>query len=212
MNSLCWPNNQTGFTLLELLIAITIFSILSTITYSGLKIVLDTEQQTRKHIDRLSQLQIGLNLIQRDVEQAVAREVRDEFGDSLPAMRSGGLSGMLLEFTHGGYPNPMELKRSGLQRVAYQLEDHSLYRLTWPTLDRAQQTSPRKSILLEKIKSAEINYYDQQMKPHTEWPASSEGNNQTPQHPLPKAIELSLELERMGLIRRLFRVAELVVK
>ena len=80
---------QMGFTLMELLIAITVFAILSTITYSGLKTVLDTEQQTSQHMELLSQVQIALNLIQRDIEQAVSREVRDEFGDSLPSMRSG---------------------------------------------------------------------------------------------------------------------------
>ncbi len=53
-------NGSPGFTLLELLIAITIFSIISTITYSGLKIVLDSEQQISEHMDRLSQLQICL--------------------------------------------------------------------------------------------------------------------------------------------------------
>ncbi|MEN8178072.1 MAG: type II secretion system minor pseudopilin GspJ [Pseudomonadota bacterium] len=201
-----------GFTLLELLIAITVFSILSTITYSGLKTVLDAEQQTRNHLERLSQIQIGLNLAQRDIEQAIARQIRDEFGEPLPAMRSGSLTGMLLEFTHGGYSNPLELKRSRLQRVAYQLEDNSLYRLTWPALDRAQDTSPRKSILLEKINSAEIKFYDQQMKPHAEWPAGTNGNDQNPQYPLPKALEIILDLETMGRIRRLFRVAELAVK
>ncbi len=203
---------QMGFTLLELLIAITVFSILSTITYSGLKTVLDTERHTRNHLERLAQTQIGLNIAQRDIEQAVARQIRDEFGDTLPAMRSGNLTGMLLEFTHGGYSNPMEVKRSGLQRVAYQLEDNTFYRLTWPSLDRAQDTTPSKIILFEKVNSAEINYYDQQMKPHTEWPATTDGNDQNPPYPLPKAIEVILELETVGRIRRLFRVAELVIK
>lgn len=198
---------QQGFTLLELLIAITVFSILSTITYSGLKAVLDTEERTRDHIHRLSQLQIGLNLMQRDIEQAVVREIRDEFGDSLPAMQSGGISSMLLEFTRNGYPNPMNLRRSGLQRVAYQLEDDALYRITWPSLDRAQDTSPRRSRLFANIQNIELIYYDQQMKRQQTWPAVTTGGD-NPQYPLPKAIELTLEFESMGNIRRLFRVAE----
>ncbi|MEN8165853.1 MAG: type II secretion system minor pseudopilin GspJ [Pseudomonadota bacterium] len=205
------PIKQTtrhqGFTLLELLIAITVFSILSTITYSGLKAVLDTEERTRDHIHRLSQLQIGLNLMQRDIEQAVTREIRDEFGDSLPAIRSGGISSTLLELTRNGYPNPMNLQRSGLQRVAYQLEEDALYRITWPSLDRAQDSSPRRSRLFADIQNVELIYYDQQMKRQQTWPAvSTEGDN--PQYPLPKAIELTLEFEGMGKIRRLFRVAE----
>jgi general secretion pathway protein J len=204
-----WRNGQTGFTLLELLIAITIFSILSTVTYTGLKTVLDTEQQTRVLLENLANIQIGLHLLQRDIEQAVNREVRDEFGDALPPMRSGGMTGPLLEFTHGGYPNPMEVKRSSLQRVAYQLEEDRLYRLTWPALDRAQETMPAKTSLLSKIKSVQINYYDQQMKPHAQWPEEVQEASEASQYPLPKAVEVSLEIEGVGSIRRLFRVAEL---
>lgn len=204
--------DQCGFTLLELLIAITVFAILSTIIYSGLKTVLDTEEQTRRHMDQLSQVQIGLHLIQQDIEQAVARPIRDEFGDPLPAMRSGDLTGLLMEFTHGGYPNPLKLKRSGLQRVAYQFEDNKLYRLTWSVLDRAQDSTPRKSLLLESLISVEINFFDQQMKIHGEWPTVSPENGEENSYPLPKAVEISLELERIGKISRLLRVSELVNK
>ncbi|MDJ0807234.1 MAG: type II secretion system minor pseudopilin GspJ [Gammaproteobacteria bacterium] len=211
-SSRCRPGDEGGFTLLELLVAITVFSILSTITYGGLKTVLDAEQQTRKHLDRLSQVQIGLNLVQRDIEQASARPIRDEFGDTLPAMRSGSLTGMLLELTHGGYVNPLDRKRSNLQRVAYLLEDNILYRLVWPALDRAQDTSPRKSILLEEVDSMEITYFDQLMEPQKEWPKPNIRNDQTTPYPLPKAIEVTLELAGMGKIRRLYRGAELAAK
>lgn len=201
-------NRQPGFTLLELLIAITVFSIISTITYSGLKVVLDTEEQTRGHLERLAQLQIGMSLLQRDIEQAVEREIRDEFGDNQPAMYSGSFTGILLEFTRSGYPNPMDLQRSGLQRVGYLLEDETLYRISWPSLDRAQETEPGRSSLIDNIKAMELVFFDQQMKPHSEWPMANQDTDNNPQHPLPKAIELTLELEKMGNIRRLFRVAE----
>ena len=81
-----------GFTLLELMIAITIFSVIATFVYAGLGVVLDTKQQTEQHLNRLAKLQLGLHLLQRDIEQAVNRPVRDQYGDSLPALKSGGLS------------------------------------------------------------------------------------------------------------------------
>ena len=199
---------QWGFTLLELLIAITVFSILSTIAYTGLKAVLDTEAQTRGHIERLAQLQVGLSLIQRDIEQAAVREIRDEFGDTQPALLSGSFSGMLVEFTRHGRPNPMDLQRSNLQRVGYLMEDESLYRVSWTSLDRAQDSQPRRSLLLDKIKSIEISYYDDQMKRTPEWPRRSGPTDADPAYPLPRAMELNLETEKLGRIRRLFRVAE----
>lgn len=204
------PRGARGFTLLELLIAIAIFSIIASFVYAGLDVVLDTKQQTDMYLNRLSKLQLGLNLLQRDIEQAVGRPVRDEYGESQPALRSGGYSGLLLELTRGGYANPMKLTRSNLQRVAYQLEDETLYRITWPTLDRAQNSEPRRQSLFDGIKGIEIIYYDQAMEKQTEWPAQSSGSRQEKAAAvdLPKAVEVIFELDKWGSIRRLFPVAQ----
>ncbi|MEJ2589951.1 MAG: type II secretion system minor pseudopilin GspJ [Candidatus Thiodiazotropha sp.] len=196
-----------GFTLLELLIAITIFAVIASFVYAGLKVVLDTKKQTDEYLDRLTHLQLGLNLMQRDIEQTVDRPVRDEFGDPQAALRSGGQSTLLLELTRGGYANPMKLPRSSLQRVGYQLEDETLYRVTWPALDRAQNTEPHRQRLFGGIKGIEIVYYDQAMAKKTEWPAQKTGAQQTVTA-LPKAIEVDLELDKWGNVRRLFPVAQ----
>lgn len=196
-----------GFTLLELLIAITIFAVIATFVYAGLDIVLDTKKQTDTYLERLTRLQLGLNLMQRDIEEAVDRPVRDEYGDPLPALRSGGLSTLLLELTRGGYANPMKLPRSTLQRVGYQLEDETLYRITWPTLDRAQNSEPHRQSLFDGVKGIEIVFYDQAMEKKSEWPAPSTGKQNQKASALPKAIEIVFELDKWGSVRRLFPVA-----
>jgi general secretion pathway protein J len=201
-----------GFTLLELLIAITVFTIISSITYRGMQTVLDTERHTTEHVQRLSKLQIGMSVIQRDIEQAVARSVRNEYGDSLAPLLGRNLGEIFLEFTRGGYPNPMQLPRSNLQRVGYQLEDGVLYRISWQALDRDQESQPRTSRLIGNIQSLEVVYYDQQMKPGNAWPPTTPSSGSPSAAPLPKAVELIFELEYMGRIRRLFRVAELPVQ
>jgi general secretion pathway protein J len=119
-----------GFTLLELMIAISIFAVITTFAYSGLNVVLDAKQQTDEHLERLSKIQLGMHLMQMDIEQAVNRPVRDEYGDTEPALRSGGQSTLLLELTRTGYANPLKLQRSQLQRVGYLLEEETLYRVT----------------------------------------------------------------------------------
>lgn len=202
------PASAQGFTLLELLIAITIFAIIATFVYAGLNVVLDTKQQTEQHLERLSKLQLGLHLLQRDIEQAVNRPVRDQYGDSQSALKSGGLSELLLELTRGGYANPLKQSRSTLQRVGYQLEDDSLYRVIWPTLDRASESEPRRQRLFNEVESVEIVFYDQEMKKRNEWPYSQSGANSEPSPTLPKAVEIVIEFEKWGKIRRLFRVAQ----
>lgn len=196
-----------GFTLLELLIAVTIFAVIATFVYTGLAVVLDTKKQTDDYLERLTRLQLGLNLMQRDIEQTVERPVRDEFGDPLPALRSGGQSTLLLELTRGGFANPMQLPRSTLQRVGYQLEDETLYRVTWPELDRSQNSEPNRQPLFDGIKGIEIVYYDQAMEKKSEWPVQSP-TNQPSLTTLPKAIEIDLEMDKWGNIRRVFPVAQ----
>ncbi|MCU7844962.1 MAG: type II secretion system minor pseudopilin GspJ [Candidatus Thiodiazotropha sp. (ex Monitilora ramsayi)] len=200
--------SSQGFTLLELLIAVTIFAIIATFVYAGLDIVLDTKQQTDQHLARLSKLQLGLHLLQRDIEQSVNRPVRDQYGDSQPALRSGGLSDLLLELTRGGHANPLNQARSSLQRVAYQLEDEALYRIIWPTLDRAQESEPRRQLLFDAVKGIEFIYYDQTMKKSKTWPSLESGIKSTDTPALPKAIEVIIELDNWGKVRRLFRVAQ----
>ncbi|MCG8048602.1 MAG: type II secretion system minor pseudopilin GspJ [Candidatus Thiodiazotropha endolucinida] len=199
-----------GFTLLELLIAITIFAILATFGYSGLKVILDTEHQTSLYGQRIAKLQLGLNLMQRDIEQIVGRPVRDQYGDQQPALKSGGISGILLELTRGGFSNPMQLSRSNLQRVGYVLEDNTLFRLTWPTLDRPRESEPHRQKLIEEISSLELVFYDKALQEKREWPPRTIGEADEDPSLLPVSIELKLELEDWGSIRRLFRAKQQV--
>lgn len=198
--------SQQGFTLLELLLAITIFSIIASFAYAGLKVVLDTKQQTDEHLERLSKMQLGLHLLQLDIEQAVDRPVRSEYGDTEPALRSGGQSELLLELTRSGYANPMKLARSQLQRVGYLLEEETLYRVTWPVLDRAQDTEPRRQVLFDGIDSLSLNFFDKEMKRQTRWPPQE--REASGDSGMPRGIELVIETKRMGALRRVFRVAE----
>ncbi|MEJ2455016.1 MAG: type II secretion system minor pseudopilin GspJ [Candidatus Thiodiazotropha sp.] len=174
-----------GFTLLELLIAITIFSIIASFVYAGLDIVLDTKQQTEQHLEQLAKLQLGLHLMQLDIEQAVDRPIRE-----------------------GGYANPMKLTRSQLQRVEYQLEEKALYRVSWPVLDRTQSSEPRRQKLFDGIESLSLNFFDQKMERQTSWPQENLGSNEETPNALPKGIEVVIETEKLGTLRRVFRAPE----
>jgi general secretion pathway protein J len=197
-----------GFTLLELLIAITIFSILATFVYSGLKVILDTEHQTSLYGHRMGKLQLGFNLMQRDIAQLVPRPVRDQYGDQQPALKSGDISGILLELTRDGFFNPMHLPRSDLQRVGYVYEENTLYRITWPTLDRPQESEPHRQKLFDNITSLELVFYDKALQEMPEWPPRTTGTDEVDPMVLPVAIELKMELEDWGSVRRLFRTRQ----
>lgn len=190
-----------GFTLLELLVALAIFALIGALAYSGLSGVLETRNQARHKAEQLAALQLAFSFIERDLEQASARGVRDILGDALPALRV--TRDNALEFTRGGWRNPGLSARSHLQRVAYRLKDGKLLRLTWPVLDQAQTSAPGEAVLLSGVEAFEARFYDQALAQQAAWPVST-GNAR----PLPRAVEVSIEPEGFGRVTRLFRVAD----
>jgi general secretion pathway protein J len=193
-----------GFTLLELLVALAIFSVVAVLAYGGLGTVLEQQRLTEESAERLGVLQKTYLIIQRDMEQAVPRPVRDEFGDQ-QSLLIGGASG--LELTRGGWPNPLGHPRSSLQRVGYSLEDQQLVRHSWLVLDRAQDSTPLHQTLARDISRFELRYLDGQNSWQEQWPADdTAAAPQTPLLELPRAVEVTIEHDYFGEIRWLFRM------
>jgi len=196
--------NQRGFTLLELLVALAIFSMISVMAYGGLQTVITTKNTTQETSARIAEVQMLVMRISNDLRQAIARKVRNEHGDSIPAMQSEPSNNGTLEWSRAGYRNPASLKRSNIQRIAYKIEENKLIRLSWPVLDRAQDTEAFDSEVLSNITSIEWRFLNNQNVWVSQWP---EKNNKGINYALPQAVEVSLELEDYGKIRRLIIMA-----
>ena len=198
--------SQHGFTLLELLIAVSIFALLATIAYGGLGIVLNTREHTEKRAEQLAELQLVLTIMQRDIEQATTRAVRDEYGDSKKAFIGNSESGSYLELTSNGHPNPLNRTRSSLRRIAYHFSEGELSRSNWPTLDSAPGATPNRETLLSDLTDARFRYLDPDRKWQQSWPPEAPEGTKAPIRPI--AVELTLEYKRWGEIKRLFRVPD----
>ncbi|HIP53143.1 MAG TPA: type II secretion system protein GspJ [Chromatiales bacterium] len=194
-----------GFTLLELLIAMSIFSIVAAIAFAGLHTVLSAQEGIKNESERLAELQKAFIIIQRDVGQAVDRSIRDGFGDHQAAMAGGDSRSFPLEFTRTGHANPRNEPRSNLLRVGYRTEDGSLIRTVWHSLDQAAEEQPSEVVLLSGLSSIVFRFIDEEGKPQRQWPKSSLPD-QPPPSALPVALELVLELEDWGEIVRLFAI------
>jgi general secretion pathway protein J len=192
-----------GFTLLELLVALAIFSLVAVMSYDGLKMVLNTQAAVEIQADALAELQKVYLLVQRDIEQVVPRPVRDEYGDEQPALTGEDA----LQLTRGGWSNPAGRLRSSLQRVGYAFEDRQLVRYSWAVLDRAQDSEPQRQVLIGDIEEMTIRYLTANNEWEQRWPnplAVADGN--VPATGLPKAVEITLNHERFGPLLWLFRL------
>ncbi|MEZ5543274.1 MAG: type II secretion system minor pseudopilin GspJ [Pseudomonadota bacterium] len=193
-----------GFTLLELLVALAIFSLLAVMAYGGLNSVLSQRAATAEAADQLGRLQKVYLLMERDLEQIVARPVRDEYGTELPPL----VGSETMQLTRGGWRNPLALARSTLQRVSYAFEDDQLVRYTWAVLDRAQDSQPVRQPLTDEITQLDIRYLD-----NDGWKTSWAGASAltlpgVAAAVLPRAIEVTLEHKRFGKLVWLFRLPE----
>jgi general secretion pathway protein J len=195
---------QRGFTLLELLVAIMIFAIMSALAYGALRQALDTREHADKQAQRLAEVQKAMTILSRDIEQAISRPVRDPYSAELPAMQGGGLSSSLLELTRTGWRNPAAFTRSNLQRVSYQLSDSQLLRHSYAQLDRAFDSAPDETPLLGAVKSVTVRFLNVDNQWLQYWPPA--GNEDKMQRQLPKALELVIELEDWGSFKRILPV------
>jgi len=199
---------QTGFTLLELLVSIAIFALLAAMAYGGLNLIMKERDATDKHAERLAQLQRTFLWLGRDIEQTINRPIRDEFGDKQLALMGVEVGRYQLELTRDGWRNPAGRTRSHLQRVAYGVKDEKLVRAYWNVLDRAQDSQPLETVLLDGVIRMELRFLpkkdDKQKDWVDSWPSSSLGTQ--PSDDPPRAVEVTLETEAEGRITRLFRV------
>ncbi len=193
-----------GFTLLELLVALAIFGLIAVMSYSGLSAVLNQQAQTEIAADRLSELQKTYLIMQRDIEQMVPRPVRNQFGDEEAAL----VGGDTLQFTRGGWSNPVGYPRSNLQRVGYAYDDEQLKRYSWVVLDRAQDSEPLEQPLVDHVEGMAIRYLDANDEWQAQWPAASAAGSAVAQPPdLPKAVEVTIEHAEFGPLVWLFQLS-----
>ena len=201
-------HRHCGFTLLELLVAMAIFALLSVMSYAGLSTVLNANQILESNMQRLSEVQRSVTLLSRDIRQTINRAIRDTYGDIkqplIGATAFDSLGTPVIELTRTGYANPLGTKRSFMQRVAYHVEEETLYRDSWRVLYQAQDSEADTLAMCYEVKSLTLRYLDQENTWHEQWPPS---DPEFQGAALPKAVEVSLELTDWGKVVRLLPMA-----
>jgi len=187
---------DNGFTLVELLVAIAIFSLMTVVAYTGIAAVMKHDKASLAHELALKKLQRTLVFFEKDIRQLTDRSHNNGYSALLPALVSDGSSETgLLEFTRAGNSNPLDLTRSSLQRVRYVLEEQTLQRLSWNLVDH-NDAEPLTMKLLEGVTDANVSFLSDKGENESEWVKSE----------LPIGIELKITTEQWGEIRRVLPI------
>ncbi|TDJ13371.1 MAG: type II secretion system protein GspJ [Gammaproteobacteria bacterium] len=199
-------SRMPGFTLIEILVALAIFSLMAVMLFGGFIAISNQVDWSRARAARLQQIQTSMIYLSRDFSQLQPRPVRSELGDfKEPALSADARNIYLVTLTRGGWSNPAGIPRSTLQRVAYLLEDRQLVRLDWPVLDRLSGTEPRRTEILDDVDEVIIRYLDAQLEWHENWPPLG-SDNKVAAWLRPLAVEISLELSDHGRFTRLLEI------
>ena len=186
-------SKQQGFTLLEILIALAIFSVMSMMAYAGLAAILDARASTVPRAQQLAQLQTTLYLLNEDLSQVIKRPIRDQLGSSEPAF-SIGRGNEILVFTRTVPSWLANSSETNLLRVSYSLENETLYRRVWTIPDRTQQTEYRRRKLLV-TQGVTIKGFSSKTKAWGEIVGE-----------IPQALDMSFKLDGLGSVHRTFLI------
>lgn len=192
---------QRGFTLVEMLVALTIFALMSILAYRGLDAVLETRAHLTEDNRRWRDIALTLAQLEQDLGMAVNRPVRDSGGLEVPALvgdpQAIGANAAQLAVSRMGMAWQTGVP-ADVQRHGYRLNNGTLEQLVWPVLDQAPHSVPEVHALLEGVRRFELRYLDGAGNWQPRWPLPGVAAV------LPAAVEVVVELEPGGSVTRVF--------
>ncbi|WP_101757511.1 type II secretion system minor pseudopilin GspJ [Oceanicoccus sp. KOV_DT_Chl] len=208
MSQLKLFNASHGFTLVEVLLAMVITSLIALLAYSGLSTSINAAEVHEKQARQIAEIQLPLTVIERDIRHAVARSIKDEYGDTQAPLKGGAFNDYPLILTRSGWDNPRQLPRSDLQRVRYYLQGDELWRESWSVLDRLSEADgQQRTLLLKSVENLQLAFLDSGSSSSQVSPIGGEWVDEWDNpSTLPRAIEIKLELENFGEVRRVYSI------
>lgn len=190
-----------GFTLIELVVAVAIFAAIAGIAYSSVAALIRARERLELAEANLRALQTSVSNFERDLRSAVARPVREAYGDARPALIGERNGVTLTRLRSGGLADASAQS----QRVGYMLESGQWNRVSWPVADAAPSTTPRNTKLLEAVERISMRYLDAEGVWREVWPAP---NLAAPSQlsALPRAVELQVTVTGFGTLQRVIEL------
>lgn len=191
-----------GFTLIEVMIALLVLSLLALMSYRGLGAVLDAREHVKLETEKWRRVTAFFDRFERDVELAAPRTVRSASGPApawlgapAAAAEPAAEAQARLEFSRFASTEGIDTAR----RIGYRLNEKQEIELwLWPGLDAAPDTLPLRYPVLAGVKTFELQYLNRSLAWVNIWPASAT------EPPLPRAVRLRIVLASNEEIVRIF--------
>jgi general secretion pathway protein J len=184
---------KNGFTLIELMIAIMIFAIISLISYRIIISLLTTKEVVNNSQNKWGEVAQVINKINNSIKNAIPLTIRDEYGVIKPAIEGKNkvenkydsqieitISGSIGDTIYGSNPP---------RRVGFRYINNKLYLVSWPVLNRVITTTPRLDVLLNNVKIFKVEYYYPNKEWRDNWPLDINSYNN-----LPSGLRITIEL------------------
>lgn len=198
---------DAGFTLIEVLLALTIMAMIAMLSAQAFNTASSGSAATREAMDRMTEIDRAFVMIETDLRNALPSALRPiGFGEPLPAFFVSEGDDYNMVVLRGGLTNPLFQPRSEMVRVGYRYVGDELWRDTWfnPRLRDEEDARPQRILtgienLMIRVLSPNANSTVSAGPWLMEYPPNPQANEV-----LPPAVEVVVELEDYGEVRRLF--------
>ena len=201
---------KTGFTLVEVLVAIVIMALIAVVTGQIFHSATRSSESTEAALKRLAAVDRIWVLLENDVRNAIPQTVLPIYGDPIPAVFVEESDDYWLTIMRAGLANPLHQPRTEIVRVGYRLEDGAVWRDTWYDPRKTDQEDTLQRKIMEGVEDLIIRVLPPPPTAsslaagpwYMRWPNPNAGA--VSPATLPLAIEITIEHEEFGEIKRLF--------
>ncbi len=212
---------QRGFTLIEVLLAMSITAITAVMAYQAMDSAGRLAEVAQETGNDLQELSSAMNLIASDFRHVSRRKVRDPEGgiNFKRAFEYNEFALPMLALTRTGKVNPQveRFQRDHLERVHYQLEDQKLVRSSWAMVDHYDNDEPQSIVLFRDVESFTIEIIklvagsgtpqvnnNQVVLPPRKVAKFNKWPDEAGRKGIPDGVTITIETKRWGKINRTF--------
>jgi len=189
---------SSGFTLVEVLLALAIFCVITILAYRATASLTEGEARLSAEARRWRTLEALFTRFEADIRQAVPRASRagPRIEPAWLALPADGAGNAALVFTRAGAEFADDPGIAG-QRIGYRLRGRAVEIAYWPQLDNAADIQPAVYTLVDGVTGFRIAYLGVAGAWRDSWPVQGESA-------LPRAVRVELALATGETIERWF--------